>query len=111
MIGALSRVPCGIFLKLVAINAIFTVSIFIAPAALAALFMAKVLGFVIAGVARVGGNFRAGANVVATLGRGHRAGFRGRGADIGGKGLLLVLTQGGQVVGDNFFFVEPDLRA
>src|SRR5271165_6322717 len=40
-----------------------------------------------------------------------RAGFNGRGVEIGQDGVLLnlALAQGGEVVGDGFFFVESDL--
>ena len=73
---------------------------------------AKILVVIVAAIVAgiVAGKIVARKIVVAKLRLSNGCGFAGRGAEIRQNGLVLnlALAQGGQIVGDGFFFVEPD---
>jgi hypothetical protein len=93
------------------IATVFVAPIFIATTLFAAAFCAQFVVGIVAVIDGVGGKLVAGRMVVAKLGRDHRGEFTGRGTEIREDGLLLdlTLTQGGQIIGYDFFFVESDL--
>lgn len=104
-----------IFLRAIFLRAIFIPAIFIAATLFAAVFRlcicAALLVLSVAVIIILVGRKGLGKNVVTSVGRGDRGGFRGWGAEIRRNGARreLILARGGEIVRYGFFFVEADL--